>query len=217
MIVLFLLSIFSFSAHASGVLPESSQSLLGFALYAGLEFVLGKTKHIKPNSTIELILKGIVSIFRMVSRKRNKGIKFLFVLCLMPMIGCSGNDVEKLKKVTAEGLGEGISKVLLENNMLCDGKAVLECEDEKMAKEYFKRKSCDALSVSCPIEGLNALMEGSKKGAFTRFICRQAIKIVMPAILPSKHLPDDLKMAKCRSNCLDDFAGDLGPLVCTKL
>ncbi len=139
------------------------------------------------------------------------------MLALVPMIGCSGNDVEQLKKVTAEGLGEGVSMALLENNMLCNGKAVLECENPEMAREYFVQKSCDALNVNCSSQAANAFIESSKKGALTRFICRQAIKIVMPAILPSKHLPEDLKMAGCRSNCLDDLAGDLGPLVCTKL
>ncbi len=143
------------------------------------------------------------------------------ILLSAVFVSCSSQQVEEVKTVTARGLGEGFADAMLTPNLLCDGKAVLVCENEDLAREYFVQKSCDALNAECTsggTQGFALASSSGKKGFLARFACTTAIKIVQPAIMPSNLLPEFLKVeAKCVAACPDQLASDYAPKICDKL
>lgn len=137
------------------------------------------------------------------------------LLCLgMAITGCSSEQVKEAKKVTAVGIGTGLSEYLQNGETPFCETPILVCEDSERAKAYIVQKTCKALKVDCrpSPKGL-----GLRKGFVARFACRSAVKIVGPALFPSKHLPAELKAAGCKSSCLDNLSQNLAQKACAKL
>lgn len=193
---------------------ELSDMAIGGAV-AAVDYAIGKAP-ITTNSTIDVIIQIIK--FGLSFFLRGRGMRS-FILIFTMMLGtftfssCSNEQVKEVKKVSAIGLAQGLSDLLQANNgMLCDS-PILECERPDLVQEYFAVKTCEALNIDC---GLT--QKSMMKGIIARFACKAAVKVVMPAIMPSKQLPRYLKeKAGCKASCLDMLASDQLPKLCEKL
>ncbi len=137
--------------------------------------------------------------------------KFLFLILSITVLSlpaCTSQQRDEVKKVSAEKLGEGIASVLIGD--------VIKCDDNQAAQEYVKQKTCAALKVDCSGQA-KGLMSFSTKGIVAQFVCKTAIRMALPVILPSTHLPSELKQAGCSANSLDQLAKELVPKLCNKL
>ena len=183
---------------------------------AAIDYVIGKSRF-KSNSAIEIILQLLkLGIGFLIKRRNNMRFYSLAIMlsCFIGFSSCSSGGINEAKKITAQGLGEGISTYFQTPSVLCSGKAILVCSKPEIAREYFVTKTCDGLNVNC---GQKSFAK-SAKGAISRFACNVAVKVVMPAILPSRHMPYELRVkAGCKSTCIDDFAKDFAPKICARL
>lgn len=188
---------------------ESRDLAIGGATMV-IEYLFGKTKW---GSIVGLVL----SILGKGLKKGSlKAVIPLFAISML-VVGCSSEQKEQAKVVTAKGLGEGVAKVLTTHKIsFCDNKQVLECENVELAQAYFVKKSCDVLKADC-FPQAQAGVQTLQKGIIARFACNTAVKMVLPALFPSKHMPEDLKAAGCRSTCLDGLVETGGEWVCEKL
>ena len=176
-----------------------------------LDFIIDKTP-LKSNTAIDVILDVLKIVLG------GKKMKFLLILPILFFIGCSKVQREEIKETTARGLGEGLSAFLQgDSNLLCE-KPILECENPEMARDYLVQKSCDLLNAECGPSSISSSSLVQRKGFLSKFICRSAVKVVLPALMPSNQLPDYLKNeAKCKASCLDELTSDNAPKVCDKI
>ena len=130
---------------------------------------------------------------------------FLSVM-MLSFVSCTSTQREEIKTVTAKGLSEGLSNVLLTE--------VLKCDNEQAVKFYVENKVCGALKADC---GYDNKMSFSAKGVVAKYACKMSVKIAMPAILPSQQMPIELKAAGCKSDSLDDLATTMVSKLCDKL
>jgi hypothetical protein len=129
------------------------------------------------------------------------------LLGVLSFTGCSSDQKEEVKRVTAIGLGNGLSGFLMNEATPFCSSPILECADPVMAQEYIVEKSCSALKADCSASGAMSSMRSSgAKGVIARFACRTAVKTVGQVLFPSKHMPEGLKRAGCTSSCLDGLA-----------
>ena len=140
---------------------------------------------------------------------RSVFLKFLTMIFLITLVSCGSSQKKEIKTVTALGLSEGISSVLL-------GQGVLKCSDAAKAKQYIQNRVCEALKADCVVSSSPVAM--SMSSSFVkRYACKAAVKIAMPVIMPSKHLPVELKEAGCKAQGLDSMAKDYADQFCSKL
>lgn len=133
--------------------------------------------------------------------------KILIPMLMMSFLfSCTSQQKDEIKTATALGLSQGVSSFLIENEVII-------CDDQSALLEYVENKTCEALKANCGARESLKL----NKGAITQFACKTALKIVMPVILPSRHLPTELKDSNCRMLKIDELAKDYLPKICEKL
>lgn len=131
-------------------------------------------------------------------------------------VSCSSEKKAEVKRVTAIGLGNGLSSFLMnENPFFCEDKPIMVCDDPIKAQEYIVEKSCDLLKADCEMH--MSFQASKNKNVIKQFLCKSAVNIVMPAIFPSQQLPSELKAAGCRSECLDNLSVEFAQGLCSKL
>lgn len=135
-----------------------------------------------------------------------KNFTFLSVLMMSLLFSCSHEQKEEIKTASALGLSQGITSFLNENEIIV-------CDDTAVLYEYVENKTCEALKADCG----SRVGRLSTKGAIAQFACKTALKIVMPILLPSRHLPEELKNSNCRMIKVDELTSDYLPKICDKL
>ena len=141
---------------------------------------------------------------------------FLNFTFLCGFTSCSSEQREEMKQVTAKSLGSGMAAIMMNESISGSDKVLLECQDKLAAEKYFIDKACNALKADCSPD-LELVRGLSAKGVVTRFICKSAVKIVLPIAMPSNFLPQELKAAGCVSNYADNLASELSDKLCSKL
>lgn len=130
----------------------------------------------------------------------------LVSVLMLSFVSCTSSQRQEVKTVTAKGLSEGVSNVLLTE--------VLKCDNEQAVKFYVENKVCNALKADC---GYDNKMSFSSKGIVAKYACKMSIKIVLPAILPTQQMPAELKAAGCTSESLDNLVTTMATKLCDKL